>query len=49
LARARWLTLLGGVAAIAFVYVFVAFAWPGATELTLTWLIGLSAIMLGCR
>ncbi|MDE0368504.1 MAG: hypothetical protein OXI84_00010 [bacterium] len=37
----------GGVAAIAFV--IQVFAWPDATELTLTWLIGLHATMLGCR
>lgn len=40
-----WLTLLGGVAAIAFG--FLAFAWPGATALTLTWLIGVYAIVFG--
>ena len=40
-----WLTLLGGVGAIAFG--ILAFVWPGATALTLTWLIGLYAITSG--
>lgn len=43
--QARLLTLLGGVAAIAFG--IMAFIWPGATALTLTWLIGLYAIIFG--
>ena len=39
------LSLLRSIAAIAFA--ILAFAWPGATALTLTWLIGVYALVFG--
>ena len=45
MAEGRWLTLLGGIAAI--IFGILVFVWPGATVLTLTWLIGIYALVFG--
>ena len=39
------MTLLSGIAGIAFGV--LAFLWPGATALTLAWLIGIYAVIFG--
>ena len=44
-AQDKWMTLLSGIAAI--VFGILAFLWPGATALTLAWLIGLYALIFG--
>ena len=44
-AQDKWLTLLSGIAGILFGV--LAFLWPGATALTLAWLIGIYAVIFG--
>ncbi len=41
----RWLTLFRGVVAI--VFGILAFVWPGATAISLAWLIGIYALLSG--
>ena len=43
--QGRWLALFRGAVAIAFG--ILAFVWPGATALTLAWVIGIYAILFG--
>ena len=43
--RGKWLALFRGLTAI--VFSILAFAWPGATALTLAWLIGIYAVLFG--
>ena len=44
-AQDKWMTLLSGIAGILFG--ILAFLWPGATALTLAWLIGIYAVIFG--
>ena len=44
-AQDKWLTLLSGIASV--IFGILAFAWPSATALTLTWLIGIYALAFG--
>ena len=44
-AQDKWMTLLSGIAGILFGV--LAFLWPGATALTLAWLIGIYAVIFG--
>ena len=43
--RERWLGLFRGIVAIAFG--ILAFVWPGATAISLAWLIGIYALLFG--
>ena len=44
-AQDKWMTLLSGIAGILFGV--LAFLWPGATALTLAWLVGIYAVIFG--
>ena len=44
-AQDRWMTLLSGIAAI--IFGILAFVWPGATAITLAWVIGIYAMIFG--
>ncbi len=44
-AQEKWMTLLRGIAAVLFG--ILAFFWPGATALSLAWLIGIYALIFG--
>ena len=43
--QGKWMGLLGSVSSI--IFGILAFVWPGATALTLVWLIGIYALVFG--
>ena len=44
-AQEKWMLLLSGISAI--IFGILAFFWPGATALTIAWVIGIYAVIFG--